>query len=252
MYKIKTLSVVIPVYNEKESILDTIRNIINRVGPFIEDLEIIAVDDNSSDATPVILRKLAEQEKRLRVVTNRGKRGLGNALRAGFGHASKEAVLYTDADMPCDPEELKRAVNLMEEEQADVVSAYRLNNKQGGLKRYLYSRVFNFLMRALLHLRIRDINFSFKLFKKNSWTPWACNQRALLLMPNYSPRLLRRAIRLFSSRRYFCPGKRANPSWIISAISRRLSGSQLFFYANGGIPSQDLLTNERVKRRSFF
>jgi len=166
MYKIKTLSVVIPVYNEKESILDTIRNIINRVGPFIEDLEIIAVDDNSSDATPVILRKLAEQEKRLRVVTNRGKRGLGNALRAGFGHASKEAVLYTDADMPCDPEELKRAVNLMEEEQADVVSAYRLNNKQGGLKRYLYSRVFNFLMRALLHLRIRDINFSFKLFKK--------------------------------------------------------------------------------------
>jgi len=92
---------------------------------------------------------------------------LGNALRTGFCHAAKEAILYTDADMPCDLGELRKAITLMEEEDADIVSAYRLNNKQGGLKRYLYSRVFNFFMRTLFHLGVRDINFSFKLFRKN-------------------------------------------------------------------------------------
>lgn len=166
MRKIATLSVVIPIYNEEECVWDTIQSITKAAAAFTDDFEVIAVDDNSSDATPGILRDLSRQEKRLQVVNNRRKRGLGNALRTGFSRAAKEAVLYTDADMPCDPGELRKALNLMEEEKADIVSAYRLNNKRGGLKRYLYSKAFNFIMGTLLRLRVRDINFSFKLFRK--------------------------------------------------------------------------------------
>lgn len=166
MRKITTLSVVIPVYNEEECISDSIRGIIREAAAYIDDFEVIAVDDNSSDATPDILRDLASREKRLRVVNNRGKRGLGNALRSGFRHAAKEAILYTDADMPCDLGQLRKAISLMEEEGADIVSAYRLNNKQGGLRRYIYSAAFNLIISAFFHPGVRDINFSFKLFRK--------------------------------------------------------------------------------------
>lgn len=205
MRKISTLSVVVPVYNEEECLPDTLRNIIKAAGDLFADFEVIVVDDNSSDATPLILRNLSAQDKRLRVVNNPGKRGLGNALRAGFSCAGKEAVLYTDADMPCDLNELKRAVNLMEEEGADIVSAYRLNNKQGGRKRYLYSRAFNLLMRNLFRLRLKDINFSFKLFRKKQLDGLCLGSRGSFINTELFARAVRSGYKIVQFPAVFLP-----------------------------------------------
>jgi hypothetical protein len=75
-------------------------------------------------------------------------------------------VLYSDADLPFDFKELARAVHLIEYQQADVLAAYRFDRTSEGLLRTLYTLVYSGLVRVLFGLRFRDVNFSFKLFRR--------------------------------------------------------------------------------------
>ncbi len=101
----------------------------------------------------------------LRWCTTEKNRKLGGSLKRGFGLASKNLVLYSDMDMPFDFAEIKRALNLLLQENADIVCAYRLNREADGIRRYIYSIVYNFFIRVLFRLRVRDVNFSFKLIR---------------------------------------------------------------------------------------
>jgi glycosyltransferase involved in cell wall biosynthesis len=133
----------------------------------IPDHEIIIVDDCSTDGTGALADELARQDPRVKVVHNVTNRRLGGTLRAGYAVATKELLLYTDADLPFDlQEELPRAVRLLEYQEADVLSAYRFDRTSEGLVRTVYSFVYNTLINALFGLRIKDVNFSFKLFRR--------------------------------------------------------------------------------------
>jgi cellulose synthase/poly-beta-1,6-N-acetylglucosamine synthase-like glycosyltransferase len=94
-------------------------------------------------------------------------RRLGGALRAGYAAATKDLVFYTDADLPVDLEVLPRAMRLLEYQQADVVAAYRFDRTSEGLVRSLYTFCYNHLIRTLFGLRVRDVNFAFKLFRRS-------------------------------------------------------------------------------------
>ena len=76
-------------------------------------------------------------------------------------------MLYTDADLPFDMAEVSKAVRLLRMYEADIVSAYRFDRTGEGARRLIYSYVYNHLVQALFHLRLRDMNFAFKLVRRN-------------------------------------------------------------------------------------
>jgi len=131
------------------------------------DHEIIIVNDHSTDATADLALGLARDNPKVRLVNNEGPRGLGATLRAGYAVATKELVLYSDADLPFDLQELPRAVRLLEYQRADVLAAYRFDRTSEGLLRTLYTLAYSGLIRSLFTLRLRDVNFSFKLFRRS-------------------------------------------------------------------------------------
>ncbi|HET7746078.1 MAG TPA: glycosyltransferase family 2 protein, partial [Vicinamibacteria bacterium] len=131
------------------------------------DFEIVIVDDASTDRTRAIAEELARADPRVRVVHNERNRTLGGALKAGYAAAAKDFVFYTDADLPVDLQELPRAVRLLEYQHADVMAAYRFDRTSEGLLRALYTFVYNQLIRALFPLRVRDVNFAFKVFRRS-------------------------------------------------------------------------------------
>jgi glycosyltransferase involved in cell wall biosynthesis len=161
-----TISAVLPMYNEEAYVRRAVAaagEALARVNP---DHEIIVVDDASSDGTAAIAEELARSDPRIRVLRHGTNRTLGGALRSGFAAATKELVLYTDADLPFDLAELTRAVRLLEFQQADVLAAYRFDRSLEGPLRALYTGVYTFLIRSLFDLPVRDVNFAFKLFRR--------------------------------------------------------------------------------------
>jgi glycosyltransferase involved in cell wall biosynthesis len=131
------------------------------------DWEIVVVDDASTDGTGARADRLAAADPRVRVIHNPLNRHLGGALREGYAAASKELVFYTDADLPVDLAQLPRAVRLLEYQQADLLAGYRFDRTSEGLHRAVYTIGYHVLIRLLFGLRIRDVNFAFKLFRRS-------------------------------------------------------------------------------------
>jgi glycosyltransferase involved in cell wall biosynthesis len=161
-----SISVVFPMWNEEAYIRRAVRAAKDILEGLTADHEVIIVDDASTDATGAIAAELALADPKVRVLTNERNLTLGGTLRRGFGAASKELLLYTDADLPSDLQELPRAVRLLEYQQADFVSAYRFDRTLEGPLRSVYTFFYTHLVRALFGLRVKDVNFAFKLFRR--------------------------------------------------------------------------------------
>ncbi len=161
-----SLSVVFPMHNEEAYVRRAVAAARVGAGAVSEDFEIVIVDDASTDRTGEIAEALSREDPRIRVVHASRRRGLGATLRAGYAAATRELVLYSDADLPFDFKELARAAHLIEYQQADVLAAYRFDRTSEGLLRTLYTLVYSGLVRVLFGLRFRDVNFSFKLFRR--------------------------------------------------------------------------------------
>jgi len=124
----------------------------------ILDYELIIVDDASTDHTG----KLADEMAAV-VVHHPVNRKLGGSIKTGFATATGDLVLYSDADLPFDMAEIHRAIRLMHIYEAHIVSAYRLDRTPEGRNRAIYTFFYNILIRRLFGVRLRDINFAFKL-----------------------------------------------------------------------------------------
>jgi glycosyltransferase involved in cell wall biosynthesis len=129
----------------------------------IGDYEVLVIDDASTDATGRIADEMAAADRRIRVVHHPKNRKLGGALKTGYAEAKGELVLYSDADLPFDMDELVKACRVMRHYEADIVSAYRFDRTGEGYVRVTYSAIYNALVRILFGVRMRDINFAFKL-----------------------------------------------------------------------------------------
>jgi glycosyltransferase involved in cell wall biosynthesis len=165
------LTLFFPMWNEEEMIERTVAAAL-AIGDElvaaeqIADFDILLVDDGSTDNTAAIADALAEGNPRLRVVHHDVNTGLGGAIRTGLAAATGDYVLYTDADLPFDLTQLHKALRLLDIYDADIVSAYRHDRTGEGAKRAIYSHVYNSLVRLGLQLRVRDVNFAFKLIRR--------------------------------------------------------------------------------------
>jgi len=162
------LSIFYPMWNEEEYIERAIvagRRACERLvaAGEIRDYELIVVDDASTDQTGPIADQLAAADPRIRVVHHPRNRKLGGAIKTGFATATGDVILYTDADLPFDMAELPRAVRLMRDYDADIISAYRFDRTGEGYLRSVYTFVYNLIIRTLFKVKARDINFAFKL-----------------------------------------------------------------------------------------
>jgi glycosyltransferase involved in cell wall biosynthesis len=162
------LSVFFPMWNEQDYIERAIeaareecRDLM--VSGDIADYEIIIVDDASTDNTAVIAEKIAASDPHVIVVRHQENRKLGGAMKSGFAAATGDVVLYTDADLPFDMHDVHKAMRLLRYYDADVVSAYRFDRTGEGYVRTVYSFFYNMMVRILFGVRMRDINFAFKL-----------------------------------------------------------------------------------------
>ena len=153
-------------YNEEENIEHALRVATDALTEFTADHEIVVVDDASTDRSPEILRGLAAADPRIKIVRHEQNRKLGGTLRDGFAAARMDLVLYMDADLPFDPREIGRAISAMDVTRADMIAAYRYDRTGEGLRRAIYSYVYNGLIGVLFGWPHRDINFAFKLMRR--------------------------------------------------------------------------------------
>lgn len=129
----------------------------------IDTYELLIIDDASTDSTPELADKFAVEDPRVRVVHHPVNRKLGGSMKTGFANSTGDIILYTDADLPFDMLEARKAVRLMRYYEADIVSAYRFDRTGEGYVRTVYSAFYNGLVRVLFGVKMRDINFAFKL-----------------------------------------------------------------------------------------
>lgn len=163
-----SLTVFFPMWNEEEYIERAVGAACEAGEQLIQlgeigDFEVLIIDDASTDATARLADELAAADRRIRVVHHPKNRKLGGSLKTGYAEATGELVLYSDADLPFDMDELAKACRVMRNYEADIVSAYRFDRTGEGYVRVVYSAIYNGLVRVLFGIRMRDINFAFKL-----------------------------------------------------------------------------------------
>ena len=158
------LSIVLPAFNEEENIETAIRKAVDAVAPLVDNYQIVVVDDGSSDSTPIVLQRLQEEMgSRLVLVTHEENKGYGIALRSGFKISQGSFIFYTDSDCQFNLSELESF--LPEIEKFDFILGYRVGRQDGEL-RLLVSNGYNALASFAFGLEVRDLNCSFKLFRR--------------------------------------------------------------------------------------
>ena len=168
----QSLSVVIPAYNEGENIAKTVReteNFLRKIKPL--DWEIVVVDDGSSDATWTILKKLKKESPYLKIFRHSRNRGIGEAWKTLYRKAKKDLIFTLPADGQIKANELKKFLPLIN--QYEIIVGVR-KKRNDPWSRRLFSGIYNFFLRWLFKLKVKDIN-SIKLYKKEvlvKCRPW--------------------------------------------------------------------------------
>ncbi len=160
------ISFVFPMYNEADNIKDTIERATGLAKEICDDYEIVVADDASTDGSGEIVEAIASRDSHVKSVRLKKNTKFGGALAAGLKNASKDIVLYTDSDFPAKEEDMKKAIELLD--TADIVTVYSLVIKDATFKRIVISKVYNFLVRLLFRLKIRDANSGLKVYKRDA------------------------------------------------------------------------------------
>jgi len=157
------LTIVLPAFNEEGSIERALADATRVSDRMCAEHEIIVVDDGSHDGTAELVMSAAAADPRIRLVQHPRNLGYGEALRSGFRAARLDLVFFTDADNQFDLDELEAFLPWTD--VVDVVAGYRTNRQDTWFRR-LNARAWNYLVRALFYVPVRDIDCAFKLFRR--------------------------------------------------------------------------------------
>ncbi len=159
----KEISIVIPLYNEEQSLrelYDKIRGALSRSGRF----EVIFVDDGSTDGSMRVLHDLRQRDKRIKIIRFRRNYGKSAALAVGFANADGDFVVTMDADLQDDPNEIPNLVAELKKGY-DLVSGWK-KRRRDPITKTIPSRFFNFVTRIMTGIRLHDFNCGLKAYRK--------------------------------------------------------------------------------------
>ena len=159
----KEISVVIPLYNEEQSLrelFDKIRNVLTRSGRF----EVIFVDDGSTDGSMRVLHELRNRDRRVKIIRFRRNYGKSAALSVGFAKAEGDIVITMDADLQDDPNEIPNLVNEIKKGY-DLISGWK-KKRRDPISKTIPSRFFNFVTSIITGIKIHDFNCGLKAYRK--------------------------------------------------------------------------------------
>ena len=164
--KFASLSVFFPAYNDAPSLPDLIHKTFAVLEQYVNDYEVIVVNDGSQDNTGEVLEQLRREfAPRMRVVTHPENRGYGGALRTGFESCTKEFVFYTDGDSQYDVNELPRLQELVAP-TTGFVNGYKLE-RHDPAHRIWIGNIYNLCARLMFRIRIRDIDCDYRLIRRS-------------------------------------------------------------------------------------
>ena len=158
------LTVVLPCYNEAERLPQTLQTLLAHLSAAPGEVEVLVVDDGSTDATVTVAESVAAADGRVRVLSYQPNRGKGFAVRTGMLAAQGALVVFTDADGSYRPSDLDRIVAALD--QAPVAIGTRTGEASGSVARRAASRVFNLAIRGALGLPFGDTQSGLKGFRR--------------------------------------------------------------------------------------
>ncbi len=160
------LSVVIPVHNEEQNLLRLFDRLVGTLEKIGGTFEIVAVDDASSDDSAELLRNLAYNDGRLKVVRLRRNFGQATALAAGFNHVKGSIVVAMDADLQHAPEDIPALLAKLDEGY-DIANGWREQRNDNLLTRRIPSRIANACIGWVSGIDLRDFGGTFKAYRRD-------------------------------------------------------------------------------------
>ena len=159
------LSIVVPVYNEEENIADLLATIRNAMKDYLDNYEVLLVDDGSTDQSFTFLKECAQHDSHIRLIRFGINYGQTAALAAGFHHAKGKIIVTMDADLQNDPSDIPLLIEKINE-GFDVVSGWRKERFDKYLTRKLPSMAANRLISYITGLRLRDYGCTLKAYRR--------------------------------------------------------------------------------------
>jgi glycosyltransferase involved in cell wall biosynthesis len=158
------LSVVVPIYNEVESVSDLVETIAKTLQSSHISYEIICIDDGSTDGSDRLLKQMAQARNDLRAVILRRNYGQTAAMAAGFSNARGQVIVTLDGDLQNDPADIPMLLAKLEEGY-DLVSGWRKDRQDAALTRLLPSKIANWLISKVTGVKLKDYGCSLKAYR---------------------------------------------------------------------------------------
>lgn len=182
------LSIVIPVYNEEESLELLYNSIINNLKNTNLNFEIIFIDDGSSDNSWNVIKTISKKKTNLSSIKFRKNYGKSDALDAGFKASNGTYVLTMDADLQDDPNEIYPLFKMINQDNYDLVSGWK-KKRNDPLSKTIPSKFFNLVTRIFSGIKLNDFNCGIKIYKKelvNSINLYGEMHRYIPLIANWN------------------------------------------------------------------
>ncbi len=207
----RTLSVVVPVYNERPTLAEVIRRM--RAVQLPVELEVVAVDDGSSDGSGQVLQAL--QDSTVRVLSHGRNQGKGAAVRTGLAAARGDLVLIQDADLEYDPEDWLRLLDPILKGKARVVYGSRFTGERKNMfpMHWLGNRLLTLTTNVLYQTTLSDMETCYKLFDREVLQGLRIESNRFDFEPEITAKVLRRGERIYEvpisyAGREFAEGKK--------------------------------------------
>ncbi|HSJ91815.1 MAG TPA: glycosyltransferase family 2 protein [Ilumatobacter sp.] len=163
--RVRSVSVVFPCYNDARTIGGLIDDAHGTLAALVEEVEVVVVDDGSSDGSGPLLDQLAADRPWLHVIHHERNGGYGSALISGFGAARHDWIFYTDGDAQYDPREVAGLLPLATDE-IDIVQGYKVGRGDSWYRKVI-GRTYHHAVRVLFRLHVRDTDCDFRLFRRH-------------------------------------------------------------------------------------